>query len=206
MALTGLALIGFLFVHLAGNLTLYADDTGEAFREYEHALETKGPLLLVAEVVLLALFVAHIVMGLRVTLQNRAARAEPYRIRASMGKRTAASSTMIVTGLLVGVFLVIHIIDFRMAKLMGAERVSDMARAVKERLATPLGAGIYLAGVAALGIHLSHAFKSAFQTLGLSHPRYTPLIEKLGLLVAVLLFLGFASFPVVLFLAGGGPR
>jgi len=204
MALSGLALIGFLVVHLAGNLTLYADDTGATFRAYERALESQGPLLLVAEAGLLALFVAHIAMGLRVTLQNREARETRYRIRASMGKSTFASRTMIVTGLLIAVFLVIHIIDFRGAKLLGAERVADMAGAVKHRLASPLGAGIYLVGVTALGLHLSHAFQSAFQTLGLSHPKYTPMIEKLGLLIAVLLFVGFASFPIILFISGGG--
>ena len=204
MALTGLALIGFLVAHLAGNLTLYADDTGEAFRAYEHALESQGPILLVAEVMLLALFVTHIAMGIRVTLQNREARETPYRIRASMGESTFASSTMVVTGLLIAVFLVIHIIDFRVAKLMGAEGTADMARAVKDRLASPLGAGIYLVGITALGVHLSHAFQSAFQTLGLSHPKYTPMIEKLGLLIAVVLFVGFASFPIILFVTGGG--
>lgn len=205
MALSGLALIGFLVVHLAGNLTLYADDTGAAFRAYEHALESQGPILLVAEFALLALFVTHIAMGIRVSLQNREARTTQYRIRSSSGKRTFASASMLITGLIIAVFLVIHLIDFRIAKFLGGEAATDMAKAVKVRLATPLGAGIYLVGVAALGVHVSHAFKSAFQTLGLSHPKYTPMIEKLSFFLAVLLFLGFASFPVVLFLAGGGP-
>ena len=193
MALTGLCLIGFLFVHLAGNLTIYADDTGEAFRAYEHTL-TSNPLLKFLEIGLLVLFVAHIALGLRVSRENRAARPEAYGVRANMGKRTPASGSMLITGLLIGLFLVVHILDFRIAKI-GVEGF-DMAAALKNRLATPIGAIIYLIGVTAVGLHISHAFRSAFQTLGLNHPKYTPLIEKLSLVIGAILFVGFASFPI----------
>lgn len=202
MALTGLLLIGFLVAHLAGNLTLYADDTGEAFNDYAHLLES-NPLLPVAEVVLLVLFLAHIGMGVRLSLQNREARKKGYQQRASMGRKTFASASMLATGILVGVFLVVHIADFRIAKMF-AEADYDLAGAVKARLATPVGALIYLVGVGALTVHLSHAFGSALQTLGLNHPKYTPLLSKLGIALAVLLGLGFASFPILIFATGGG--
>jgi len=197
MAVTGLLLIGFLVTHLLGNLTLYADDTGEMFNAYEHAL-TSNPLLPIAEVGLLVLFVIHIALGIRVTLENRESRKSDYQIRSTKGARTLASGSMIITGVLVLVFLVVHLKDFRIAKMGVGEH--DMALMVKERLASPVGALIYLIGVGALGIHLSHAFKGALQTLGVSHPRYTPLIEKASLALAVLLFLGFASFPLILWL------
>lgn len=195
MALTGLLLIGFLIAHLAGNLTLYADDTGDAFRAYEHALES-NPLLPLAEIGLLVLFVTHIVLGIRVSMENREARPERYGMRASMGKRTPGSATMLITGLIIAFFLAIHIKDFRIAKAL-TENL-DMAQAVKDRMATTFGCAIYLIGVVAVGVHVSHAFKSAFQTLGLSHPRYTPLIEKISLILGAILFVGFASFPIIL--------
>ena len=195
LASTGILLVGFLVVHLAGNLTLFADSTGEAFTSYEHALGS-NPLLPVAEIGLLVLFAVHIGLAVRVTLANREARRQGYAVRASVGRKTFASGTMIVTGVLVLAFLVVHLMDFRVPKLFGSESVADMAGAVKARLATPVGGVVYLVGVGALGLHLSHGFKSAFQTLGANHPRYTPWIERLGILLAVVLFLGFALFPV----------
>jgi succinate dehydrogenase / fumarate reductase cytochrome b subunit len=195
VASTGILLVGFLVVHLAGNLTLFADSTGEAFTNYEHALGS-NPLLPVAEIGLLVLFVVHIGLAVRVTLANREARRQGYAVRATVGRKTFASGTMIVTGVLVLAFLVVHLMDFRVPKLFGSDSVANMADAVKARLATPVGGLVYLVGVGALGLHLSHGFKSAFQTLGANHPRYTPWIERLGILLALVFFLGFALFPV----------
>jgi succinate dehydrogenase / fumarate reductase cytochrome b subunit len=202
MALSGLALIGFLVAHLAGNLTLYADADGTAFNHYAETLES-NPLLLPAEIGLVLLILLHLVLGIRVSLDNREARKKGYAVRASLGGRTLGSATMLLTGILILVFLVVHVSDFRIPKLLGDESVEDLAGAVKRRLASPLGAGVYLVGVAAVGLHLSHAFQSAFQTLGLNHPKYTPWIARLGLALAVILFLGFASFPIVLLIRGG---
>jgi len=203
MAITGLGLIGFLIGHLAGNLTLFADDSGEAFNDYAHMLES-NPALPVIELGLFAFLIIHIAMALRVSKENRDARAKGYSLRASMGKRTLGSGSMLVTGLIIGVFLVIHMIDFRIPNWAG--EVDDLAALVKERMASPVGAGIYFVGVVAVGIHVSHAFKSAFQTLGLTHSKYTPLIERVGLALAILLFIGFAAFPILLFMSGGGTQ
>ena len=91
MALTGLALIGFLILHLAGNLSLYADDDGTAFNAYAQELESFGPLLWVAEAGLLALFVVHIGLALKVSREGREARGIGYRVRANMGKKTVSA-------------------------------------------------------------------------------------------------------------------
>ncbi len=203
MAVTGLLLIGYLVLHLAGNLTLYADEKGESFNTYAESI-AGNPLLPLAEVGLLALFLVHIGLGVRVALANREARKAGYRVRTSLGQRTFSSSTMLVTGVLVLVFLVVHVYDFRLPKLMGSPEAADLALLVKRRLASPIGAGIYLLGVGALGLHLAHAFQSAFQTLGVNHPRYRPLIARAGLALAVLLFLGFASFPIVFLVQSRG--
>jgi succinate dehydrogenase / fumarate reductase cytochrome b subunit len=194
MSLTGAALIGFVLVHLLGNLTLYADKDGAAFNAYAHLLEA-NPLLPLAEIGLAALFVIHIGLGIRTALDNREARPVRYKDLESHGNRTLASTTMIVTGLLVLVFLIVHLLDFRFA-----ERHPDgLAYMLVQRLAGPLGAVVYVVGVVALGVHLWHAFQSAFQTLGLYHPRYRPMVIKAGWALAVIVGLGFATFPVVIF-------
>ena len=72
---------------------------------------------------------------------------------------------------------------------------------VRERLSEPLGAGIYLLAMVALGIHLSHAFHSALHTLGVTHPRIKPLLVRASWTIALVLAVGFASFPIYFLLA-----
>ena len=198
MALTGLALIGFLFVHLGGNLILYAGD--DAFREYVEGIQAWGVLLYVAEAGLALLFLAHIGLGLRVSMENREARKERYRMRASRGGSTAGSLSMLVTGVVVLLFLVVHLWHFR----FDDEFLDRPGGLVRETLSKPVPALVYLLGVAALTLHLTHAFQSACQTLGVNHPSLTPLLKKAGLGLGLLLGLGFASFPLVFLLGGGG--
>jgi succinate dehydrogenase / fumarate reductase cytochrome b subunit len=199
MSLTGLLLVGFLIAHLAGNLLLFAGDDGAAFDAYAKALHDRPAFLYTAEVGLVALFWCHIYLAFRTTLDNREARQRGYAIRQSLGKRTLASSSMFVTGAIVLAFLVIHLLDFR----LNPASEQGLAQLVRERLASPLGASIYVVGVVALGVHLSHAVRSALQTLGVNHPRYERLLSRGALGLAALLFLGFVSFPLVL-LTGGG--
>ena len=97
MALTGLLLFGFLVLHLAENLLLYADRDGAAFDRYVHTL-TSFSWILLAELALGALFLVHIVQAVRVHLANRSARGTPYASSPGHGGRTLASTTMIVTG------------------------------------------------------------------------------------------------------------
>ena len=203
MGLSGLALVGFLFVHLAGNTLLFADRDGHAFDHYEQTL-TGNPLLPLAELALAALFALHIVFALRVTAQNRAAKGQGYQAASKARTRSLGSTSMIYTGLLILGFLVIHILDFRVGKLVRDEGYS-MAGMVREKLTSPLWAGIYVLGVAALAVHLSHGVRSAIQSLGVSHPNLNPWLVRAGWAVALLLGLGFLSFPIY-FLAQGASR
>lgn len=202
VAATGIALVGFLVVHLSGNLTIYADRSGETFDKYAHTLDS-NPLLPIAEVLLGILFVAHIAFALRSNVRNREARAQGYAVRASLGRKNLSSVSMVVTGLVVLVFLLIHLYDFRVGRLL-APKETSLASLVRDRLSTPLGAGVYLLGVGALSIHLRHAFRSAFQSLGVNHPRVNPLLERLTWAVAILFGLGFASFPIYFMATRGG--
>jgi succinate dehydrogenase/fumarate reductase cytochrome b subunit (b558 family) len=105
--------------------------------------------------------------------------------------------TMPVTGVLILIFLVVHLLDFRLA-----ERDPDgLAAMVVARLQSQLAALVYVVGVLALGVHLWHAFQSAFQSLGLFHPRYRELIRNGGRAFAVLVAVGFAAFPAAILMA-----
>lgn len=198
VAATGLALVGFLVVHLAGNLTLFADTDGAAFDGYAHAIES-NPLLPIAEIVLAALFVGHIALAIHVSMQNREATGVRYRVRATLGRATPASRSMVVTGVLLLVFLVIHLWDFRIQAFFGPWEGGSLAALVKARLASPIGMVVYAVGSVVVGVHLSHGIRSTFQSLGVHHPKYQPLLRNAGLTLAVLLGLGFLSFPIVIF-------
>lgn len=193
MAVTGLLLIGFLIAHVVGNLSLYADSDGASFNAYAQKLEDLGPLKIIAEVGLVLLFVAHIALGLRTAAENREARPARYKDLAPKGGRTAASMTMLVTGVVVLIFLIIHVIDFRLADFSKV----GLANLVVERLSSPIGAGIYFVSMGFLGLHLWHAFQSLFQTLGFRHPAYAPTIKLLGSTLAIVIATLFATFPVL---------
>ncbi len=196
VALAGLLLCGFLAAHLAGNLLLLA---GEGpFNHYAETLE-KNPLLPLAELGLLALFLVHIVVSVVARAQNMRARPQGYALVASKGGRTPGSGTMIVTGTLVLVFLIVHIKTFK----FGA-KVDGLYRLVMDSFANPYYAGFYVVAMAGIGLHLSHGFQSAFQTFGINHPRYTPLIKRAGLALAGALSLGFAFLPAWAYLKAGG--
>ncbi len=193
MSLSGLMLTGFLIAHLAGNLLFFKDGEHAAFDSYAHALEG-NPLLPLAEVGLLVLFLTHLFLAFLTTRANREARKTRYAVQTSRGERTIASSSMLITGLIVLAFVVVHLLDFRLRE----RAVDGLAGMLARRLSEPVGAGIYFIGVAALGLHLSHALRSALQSIGANHPRFNAAIQRGGLLLAIVLFLGFAAFPVVL--------
>lgn len=187
---TGLLLVAFLVEHLHGNLKLYEGD--EAFDGYVEYLQGFGPLLHVAELGLAALFLCHIFLALRLTMENRLARRQRYVVRNNRGGQTPGSVSMFATGAVLLGFLLKHLYDFR----FDGEFFDHPAESVRETLARPGTALIYLAASITLGVHLSHGIRSAFQSLGLSHPKLDAILERVALPIAVLFAIGFASFPM----------
>jgi len=211
MALTGLCLIGFVTVHLAGNLTMFV--SADLFNTYSHHLISLGPALWVLEIGLLALFAAHAGTGVWLTLSNWRARGSRYVVRDDAGgasRKTFSSTTMIYTGALLFIFIIIHVWMFKYGAyyettVQGAS-VRDLFRLVFESFQSPVIAFGYVAAMIVLGLHLKHAFWSAFQSLGLHGTRWTPFIYGFGTLYAVAFAFGFLVFPIWMYFRGSvGP-
>jgi succinate dehydrogenase / fumarate reductase cytochrome b subunit len=201
VGLAGLCLCGFLVSHLCGNLILFV---GMAqFNAYAHFLH-KNPLTPLAELGLLALLLVHAVVTLYARWQNWQARPVAYEMAVSKGGRTIGSMTMFYTSLVVGAFLIVHVATFKYG--WGSEfKDEELFQRVTEFFGNPWMTACYLLALAGLGLHLSHGFQSAFQTLGVNHPKYTPLIKAVGLLFAVAVAGAFAAIPIWACLLGG-PR
>ncbi len=194
---TGFLLVGFLLEHLHGNLKLtpipgLGDAEGEKFDTYVEFLKSFGAGLYLAEIGLLLLFVAHIVIALKLAMENREARKQGYVVRSDRGAKTVGSASMHVTGALLLLYLIKHLLDFR----FDAGFHESPAAFVAETLSQPVQALIYIAVSVVIGIHLSHGFRSAFQSVGFSHPRWNPLLVVTGRALAAVIALGFAWIPI----------
>ena len=189
MALTGLAIYGFLAGHLAGNLLLLSGDGGEAFNAYS-AFLMAHPLLIPTEIVLLAIFLLHIYFAIRVSVENRRARPEGYAAGSkAVGGRSFASRTMLYSGIVILVFVVIHVYTFKYGDLNGGT-LHDLVRATFQQTGYMVW---YVAAMVVLGFHLWHAFQSAFQTLSLK----CQAIRVAGLVLGLVIAGGFALIPIL---------
>lgn len=208
MSLTGFFLIVFLIVHLSGNLQLLIDDEGESFNKYAYFM-THNPLILTVSYLLYFFILLHAIQGIVLYVANRKARPVRYRIN-TFPRASWAARQMALLGILIFAFLLLHMGDFwlkmKMKELpvvqyadMGAP-VQNLFWAVDQSFRHEWIVIAYLVGVVALAIHLWHGFQSAFQTLGLHHKRYTPVIQFLGMAYSILIPIGFAILPVYYYL------
>ncbi len=218
--LTGLLLCGFIVGHLTGNLLLLVGQ--EAFNQYAYALHAlgHGTFVPVVEVGLLLLFGSHAVAGIQVALGRRRARTSRYERRANAGgasHKSLASRSMIVTGMILLAFVVVHVATLRFG--VGAPRqyadvvidghaARDLYSLVVDWFNFAPAVGLYVAVMLMLGTHLRHGFWSAFQSLGANNPKSMPLIHGAGIVFATIMTIGFLVIPVYIFLfvepAGGG--
>lgn len=210
--LTGAVLFLFIVVHLLGNLTLLTGH-GEVFNAYSHFLISLGKILIVIELILLAAFLLHILTTASIALRKRKARPVSYYKVESAGKpsrKSFGSSTMIYSGLVVLVFTVLHLKTFKfgpgiaegyVAQIKG-ESVRDLYRLVIEVFSNKWYVLWYVVAMIPLGLHLSHGFWSAFQSLGVNHPRYTPALYALGYGLAVVIAVGYLLIPIWIYFTG----
>jgi succinate dehydrogenase / fumarate reductase, cytochrome b subunit len=190
MAITGLSFIGFLMAHLAGNLTIYGGK--DAFNAYAQKLHTLGPLLKVAEIGLLIFALAHVVTGVWLFYQNYMARPQKYAVKKSGGGRTIGSRTMPYTGLFLLVFVILHLNNFTFTD----KSQTAIYEIVSNTFANPFYVMFYIVAMVVAAIHVSHGFWSAFQSLGLNHSKYMPIIMILSIVFAIVVGVGFGFLPI----------
>jgi succinate dehydrogenase / fumarate reductase cytochrome b subunit len=190
MSVTGLSFIGFLVMHLLGNLTLYGG--GDTFNAYAVKLHSLGVLLVVAEWGLLLFAVIHILTGLTLFLENWRARPVRYAVKKRAGGRSLGSATMPYTGALLLFFVVFHLLNFHFVD----KSQTTIFQIVSSAFRNPLYVAAYVAAMLVAAVHVSHGLWSAFQTLGANHPKYMPLIRLIGLVFSIIVGIGFGSLPI----------
>jgi succinate dehydrogenase / fumarate reductase cytochrome b subunit len=197
-------LVAFTIAHMIGNLKVFSGQ--EAINGYAYFLKHElGLLLWIFRAGLLAIFVLHLALAIRLTLRSKAARPVPY-AHAGTVQATVTSRTMIWSGVVVGLFVLFHLAHFTFAWVHGAQVApgkvvnylelkdekgrQDVYSMVVAGFTTPWLAALYIIAQVVLFLHLWHGVQSSFQTLGLKNSRFRRLIRVLGFATAVTILVG----------------
>lgn len=203
IGLTGLALFVYLVLHLAGNALILAGP--EIFNEYSHKL-ISNPLIIPVEIGLLLVFLLHVYKTVRMWFGNRAARPVRYLRKERAGhtsRKSLASSTMIVSGLVTLLFVLVHVKQFKYGawyQTVSENPIRDLYRTEIEVFSQPLWVAFYVICTLTVGLHLRHGISSGFQSIGFDHPLYTRRLTVLGVVFAVIIGGGLALIPVWVYL------
>ena len=198
MALAGLFLLTFLPIHLIINLMLLKGESGP-FNTAAHFMAT-FPLIKIIEVVLIGAILIHMSWGIFLQIQNWVARPVGY-VSSNKSETSFFSRFMIWTGASVFTFLILHFFNFYFIKLgIVTGDPEDFYSLAHSLFKIPVYNYIYLGCFALLGFHLFHAFYSAFQTLGLNHRLWTPVVKIAALVYAIIIPAGFAFISITLWL------
>jgi len=189
MAVSGFFLALFLLAHLAGNSTSFFGR--EVFNSYAAHLHSLDFLIKIFEVLLLTIFLVHVLTGITLYLENFRSRPKRYAVSNTKG-RSIATLLMPYTGLLTFFFLLIHLANFRFARLQ--EPIAD---AVRQLLSRPFFSLFYMLSITGLTFHISHGLWSFFQSLGCNHPKYNPFLEKGAVVVSLLIGSIFLLIPLL---------
>ncbi len=206
MSLTGLFLCSFLIIHLIGNLQLLHNDGGESFNLYAKFM-TSNPLIKTISYLLYSSILGHAFLGLYLAYQNKRARPQGY--YKFDNQSSWASRNMAILGTFILVFVAVHMYDFwwkyhnwdipyrAYASEFGkAQVVKDLYSMVWTAFEVPWIVLFYVASMVVLSYHLQHGFRAGFQSLGLNHKKYNPLIETFGFVFAIVFPAAFAFIPL----------
>lgn len=207
MALTGLFLILFLVIHLAGNLQLLKSDGGESFNLYSQFMAHNALIQFVSKAnfffILLHAFVSY-----SLYLKNKKARPIGYKVSSGSANSNWSSRSMSLLGTLIFIFILLHLrgfwYEFKFGHVpttvINGVEMHDAYKWVVEAYTNPLVSTFYVISMIVLAFHLWHGFSSAFQSLGLNHIKYTGFIKAVGKLYAILIPALFAIIPILLYL------
>jgi succinate dehydrogenase / fumarate reductase cytochrome b subunit len=207
MSLTGLFLILFLLVHLIGNLQLLHDDNGLAFNLYAYTMTT-NPIIKTISYGLYFFILVHAVQGILIARKNKNSRKTGYLVTTSTNT-SFASRNMAILGVIIFIFILIHMWQFWFQYKFGGttyiayeghEKVKDLNSIVEYAYSHWYYVVFYVISMIILGMHLWHGFESAFQTLGINHKKYSPLISSVGKAYSIIVALLFAIIPIIMYL------
>jgi succinate dehydrogenase / fumarate reductase cytochrome b subunit len=195
MGVTGAILLAFVTGHMLGNLQIFAGP--EHLNAYGHLLHSVAELLWPVRIALLAAVALHILAAVQLWQLNQKARPVSYARKEAIAA-SYASRTMYWSGPIVLAFLIFHLLQFTAGIIHpGSQFIEgDVYHNVVAGFQVWWVSSWYIFAVSLLGLHLSHGISAMFQSLGLSHPRYTPLLNKAAVAIAVVIVLGFISVPI----------
>ena len=193
MAVTGLILSGFLVLHMLGNLQVFLGR--EVMNHYAESLHANQGLLWAARSILLLSVVLHAWAALQLTAVKAAARpvgyVKPGNVQGSIGSRT-----MMLSGPVIGLFVIGHLLHLTTGTIHPQFVELHAYENVVNGFSNPIASGLYVVAMILVGFHLSHGIWSMFQSVGFSHPRYTPLIKKFAAIFSWILIIGFIAVPI----------
>lgn len=198
MAFTGIFLISFLIVHAGINSCIFLNDQGATFNEVAHFMSHNW-IIRFLEIGLFAGLILHIIQGLLLFFQNKSARKIQYHYNQPSKNSRWYSRSMGILGTLLLLFLIMHLSHFYVGTkiaLYSGDRPHNLYLEMQELFTNGWIVALYLLGVAALYWHLFHGFQSAFQTFGINHKKYTPLIKTIGIGYATIICILFALMPL----------
>jgi succinate dehydrogenase / fumarate reductase cytochrome b subunit len=207
MAVSGSMMVLFVMAHLMGNSSIFVGPNG--INAYAMKLHAFGPVVWAYRLVMIIMVSLHVLFGTQLTLENNKAKPQGYAVKKNLSA-TFAGRNMIWTGLILGAFLVYHLLQFTVqvtnpgisaGSNMDAAGRPDVFHMVVLSFQQSIVAVIYICAMIALGLHLTHGIQSFFQTLGLSSDRALPVIVKFGTAAAIVIFLGYVAIPLII-LAG----
>jgi len=201
MGFSGLALSGFVFTHMLGNMLIFKG--ADAFNLYGHGIVSL-PIFPIISYGLLGIFVLHIICAISISYDNKKASPEKYAMSSRSSKASSlASRTMIYTGTVLMAFLVLHLLSFKYGDYIETEingqKVRDLYALIIKLFHNPLYVLGYIFSLVMIGIHLSHGLSASFQSLGFYHKKYTPVIKCISYIYAVVVAAGFISQPIYVY-------
>ena len=200
MGLTGLFLVSFLVVHVSLNSAIFLNDGGQTFNAGADFM-AHNPVIRIIEIGLFAGLILHVFQAFVLTMENKKARPVAYQVINGSANSSWYSRSMGILGSLLLIFLVVHLGNFWLPTKVAvfSHTEHNTFNEMKLVFSQWYFVAVYLIGVAALLYHLLHGFQSAFQTMGLNHKKYTPLIKKVGIWFSVIVCILFAAMPITMF-------
>jgi len=205
---TGILLLFFIIIHLAGNLTIFGE--ADAFNRYSLYLHNYGWYLWIARIGLLVVFVIHAWIGISIWIRRRRARPESYEVYSSKGepsKQSLSSRSMAFTGVVLLIFLIFHINTFALGEtetiVVDGVETGDLRTLVIDTFRNPFYAFGYAFVMILLGAHLGHGIWSAFTSLTMKSKKMSPIVYSSGAVFAILLAIGFIFIPLYIYFTGG---